>query len=186
MIANFFNTYCVYASICSLSGKMLINSSYCRQRYSHVASANSLWTVKASHASLAPDCWHPHKTKVLPLSLRANPKLLLAVKLTSSVASSDTLLNKHIEWFGCTSRYASHSDIYCSSPCYSLQTQTGWYLSCHQSAYDTNAARILVRSHTDNCTLHICLYFSSYNLKHALKSSTPPRLTLWEATYSSY
>lgn len=43
--------------------------------------------------------------------LRANPKLLLAMKQSVSVASSDTLLNKHIKWFGCTSRYVSHSAI---------------------------------------------------------------------------
>lgn len=153
---------CVCASVCSLSGKMLINSCNCKRRYSYVASANALQTVKACHASLAPDCWHPQKTKVLPLSLRANPKLLLAMKLTSSVASSDTLLNKHIKWFGCTSRYVSHSAIYCSSPCYNLQTQTGWYLSCHQPPCDTFAARILVCSHIDRCILHIYWYLSIY------------------------
>lgn len=157
-----FTPYCVCASVCSLSGKMLINSCNCKRRYSYVASANALQTVKACHASLAPDCWHPQKTKVLPLSLRANPKLLLAMKLTSSVASSDTLLNKHIKWFGCTSRYVSHSAIYCSSPCYNLQTQTGWYLSCHQPPCDTFAARILVCSHIDRCILHIYWYLSIY------------------------
>lgn len=112
------------ACVCSLLGNMLINSCKCRLRYSYEASANGLLTVKACHASLAPDCWHPQKTKVPLLSLGANPKLLPVMKLTSSVAS-DTLLNKHIKWDGCTSRYVSHSAIYCSSPWSSMQTQTG-------------------------------------------------------------
>lgn len=132
---------------------MLINSCNCRQRYSYVASANALQTVKACHARDKPDCWHPQKTEVLRLSLRANLKLRLAMKLTSSVASSDTLLNKHIKWFGCTSRYVSHSAIDCSSPCYSLQTQTVWYLSCHQPACDTITARILICSHIHTIVL---------------------------------
>lgn len=84
--------------------------------------------------------------KVL-LSWGATPKLLLPIKMTSSVASRDTLLNKQIKWFGCTSRYASHSAIYCSSPCYSLQTLTGWYLSSCQPACDTIAEKNLVCSH---------------------------------------
>ena len=146
----------------ALSGKMLMNSCNCRLRYSYVSSTYVLLTVKACHTTLAPDCWHPQKTKVPLLSLRPNPKLLLAMKPTTSVASSDTQLNKYIKWFGCTSRYVSHTAIYCSSPCYSMQTQTERYLSCHQLACDTAAVRIVVCSHTDHFTLPIYSHWKLY------------------------
>lgn len=118
-----FTLYCVYASVCSLSGKML-NSCNCGQRYSCsfcqcVADCKSLSRKRQARLLTSSEDQGPS------VVFKSYPKLLLAMKSPSSVASSDTLLNKHIKWFGCTSRYVSHSAIYCSSPCYSLQTQTG-------------------------------------------------------------